>query len=89
MLANNTSHFNDEEIKRLLAAYKRVTEDRMTSTQFDEIIRIELGWTSPVLRKQLFRAFDKVASTAAHPPSPMLDAPTNHPTNRLHLSHPR
>ena len=56
--ANNTTHFAVEELERLLAAFKRVTHDRLKATHFYEVVESELGWTNLLLRKQLFKAFD-------------------------------
>eukprot|EP00899_Mesostigma_viride_P006767 jgi/Mesvir1/16091/Mv08385-RA.1 len=58
LLANNTTHFTPEELERLLIAFKRVTNDRLQEMQFIENLEVELGWSSLMLRKQLFAAFD-------------------------------
>mmetsp|Transcript_19877 Transcript_19877/g.64680 ORF Transcript_19877/g.64680 Transcript_19877/m.64680 type:complete len:1695 (-) Transcript_19877:99-5183(-) len=58
IIENNTTHFNAGELERLLAAYTRVTTDRLQASHFLEIVENEMGWTNLLLRKQLFKAFD-------------------------------
>jgi len=57
-LESNTTHFNHDELRNLLEAFKRMTVDRLQAVQFYQVVEEELGWTDPTLRKQLFRAFD-------------------------------
>ncbi|KAK3274842.1 hypothetical protein CYMTET_16981 [Cymbomonas tetramitiformis] len=58
LLENNTTHFTGDELERLLAAFKRITTDRLQASHFYEIIEAEMGWSNLLLRKQLFKAFD-------------------------------
>eukprot|EP00240_Pyramimonas_obovata_P000249 CAMPEP_0118927864 /NCGR_PEP_ID=MMETSP1169-20130426/5244_1 /TAXON_ID=36882 /ORGANISM="Pyramimonas obovata, Strain CCMP722" /LENGTH=1671 /DNA_ID=CAMNT_0006869721 /DNA_START=246 /DNA_END=5258 /DNA_ORIENTATION=- len=58
LLENNTTHFTADELERLLAAFKRVTSDRLSASHFYEVVEAEMGWTNLLLRKQLFKAFD-------------------------------
>mmetsp|Transcript_8387 Transcript_8387/g.15900 ORF Transcript_8387/g.15900 Transcript_8387/m.15900 type:complete len:1684 (-) Transcript_8387:1295-6346(-) len=58
LVENNTTHFTPDELERLLAAFKRVTNDRLQASHFYEIIEAEMGWGNLLLRKQLFKAFD-------------------------------
>jgi len=59
LIANKKSKFSPEELESLLAAFKRVTSDRLQAGHFCDIVGAEMGWTNTLLRKQLFRAFDQ------------------------------
>lgn len=40
LLQNNTTHFDEQELRRLLAAYLRVTSDRLSFAQFAPVVKV-------------------------------------------------
>ena len=59
LLKNNDTKFSPEELERLFTAFTILSKDRLQRAQFTDLVTQEIGWSSALLRDQLFKAFDR------------------------------
>lgn len=58
LLKDNDTDFSAEELERLFTAFTILSSDRLQRSQFCDLVAQEIGWSSSLLRDQLFKAFD-------------------------------
>ena len=59
LLQQNDTRFSAEELERLFTAFSILSKDRLQRSQFTDLVTQEIGWSSALLRDQLFKAFDR------------------------------
>ncbi|QDZ17832.1 anoctamin [Chloropicon primus] len=59
LLKQNDTKFSPEELERLFTAFSILSKDRLQRSQFTDMVTQEIGWSSALLRDQLFKAFDR------------------------------